>query len=119
MAKKSMKEVATAGTSVFEQLTNNSASYGKDANDVQYVQDAKDTSDTKDIKTVKSAKDVKNTKATKKPQIKWERLNLRIPADVKEHLTVAAAKASIERKKPVSLTEYLCELVRADMEKDK
>lgn len=107
MAKKSMKEVATAGTSVFEQLTNNNVSYGKGAEDV------------KDVLDVQYVRDTKDVKATKEPKIQWERLNLRIPADIKEYLTVAAAKASIDRKKPVSLTEYLCELVRADMERDK
>jgi hypothetical protein len=43
------------------------------------------------------------------------RLNLKIPAELKEYLTVAAAKASIEQRRNISLTEYLCDLVRADM----
>lgn len=103
MAKKSMKEAAAAGTSVFEQLTNENARGAKDVQDVQNAKGAKDTNDTK--------------KAADKMPL--ERLNLRLPADIKEYLTVAAAKQSIEQKRPVSLTEYLCDLIRADMEKNK
>ena len=98
MAKKSMKAAAAAGTSVFDQIASGNVS------DVQNVQDVKD---------VQNAQDVKPAKDT--PRL--ERLNLKIPADIKEYLTVAAAKASIERKRNISLTEYLCDLVRADMEK--
>ena len=94
MAKKSMKAAAAAGTSVFDQIA---------SGNVQDVQDAQD------------AQDVKHVKDT--PRL--ERLNLKIPADIKEYLTVAAAKASIERKRNISLTEYLCDLVRADMDKSK
>ena len=100
MAKKSMKAAAAAGTSVFDQIASGNMQ------DVQNTQDAKDVQD---------VQDVRNTKAA--PRL--ERLNLKIPADIKEYLTVAAAKASIERKRNISLTEYLCDLVRADMEKDK
>lgn len=106
MAKKSMKEVAAAGTSVFEQLTNN------------HVQDALDVQDTQDIKNVKDIQDAKSAQ-DKADKIPYERLNLRIPADIKEYLTIAAAKASIDEKRNISLTEYLCDLVRKDMEKDK
>ena len=48
-----------------------------------------------------------------------ERINLNIPKEVREYLTVAAAKASIEKKATVSLTEYLCSLVYEDMKKEK
>ena len=43
-----------------------------------------------------------------------ERLNLKIPTDIKEYLTIAAAKASIEQRRHISLTQYLCDLVAAD-----
>ena len=52
-----------------------------------------------------------------KEAISMERLNLKIPTEIKEYLTVAAAKESISRRKPISLTEYLCCLVRQDMKK--
>ena len=97
MAKKSMKDAAAAGTSVFDQIASGN------------VQDVQNTQDAKDVQGVKAGK---NT-----PRL--ERLNLKIPAEIKEYLTVAAAKASIERKRNISLTEYLCDLVRADMDKDK
>ena len=100
MAKKSMKDAAAAGTSVFDQIASGNAQ------GAQNTQNAKDVQDVQDVKAVKDA-----------PRL--ERLNLKIPAEIKEYLTVAAAKASIERKRNISLTEYLCDLVRTDMDKDK
>ena len=47
-----------------------------------------------------------------------ERLNLKIPPEIKAYLQAAAYRESSPTK-TVSLTEYLCELVRADMEKHK
>lgn len=47
-----------------------------------------------------------------------ERLNLKIPPEIKAYLQAAAYRESSPTK-TVSLTEYLCELVRADMEKYK
>ena len=49
---------------------------------------------------------------------RMERLNLKIPAEIKEYLQVRAYEES-SAKHTVSLTEYLCDLVRADMEKHK
>ena len=97
MAKKSMKAAATAGASVFNQLA-------------QGTQDAENVTDVQDVQNVK------NVNKKGEP---LERLNLKIPAEIKEYLTVAAAKASIAQRRNISLTEYLCELVRADMEKHK
>lgn len=94
MAKKSMKDAAAAGTSVFDQIASGNA---------------QDTQNVLDVKNVKNAKNV-NKKGEP-----LERLNLKIPAEIKEYLTVAAAKASIEQRRNISLTEYLCDLVRADM----
>lgn len=98
MAKKSMKDAAAAGTSVFDQIASGN------------VQNAQDVTD---------VKDVKNVKDVNKKGEPLERLNLKIPAEIKEHLTVAAAKASIAQRRNISLTEYLCDLVRADMDKSK
>ena len=97
MAKKSMKDAAAAGTSVFDQIA---------SGNVQSVQDVTDV------------QDVKNVKDVNKKGEPLERLNLKIPAEIKEHLTVAAAKASIEQRRNISLTEYLIQLVREDMAKN-
>ena len=98
MAKKSMKDAAAAGTSVFDQIA---------SGNVQSVQDAIDV------------QDVKNVKDVNKKGEPLERLNLKIPAEIKEYLTVAAAKASIAQRRNISLTEYLIQLVREDMERHK
>lgn len=107
--KKSMKAAATAGTSVFDQIASGNVQPTKDAENAKDVQDVKDTKNTKDTT---DAKDVN------KEGVELARLNLKIPAEIKEYLTVAAAKASIEQRRNISLTEYLCELVRADMAKN-
>lgn len=104
MAKKSMKAAATAGTSVFDQL-------------VQGVQDAENVTDVQDVQNVQSVPAARPGRPAKTTQ-PLERLNLKIPADIKEYLQAAAYRES-SPKKTVSLTEYLCDLVRADMEKHK
>lgn len=48
-----------------------------------------------------------------------ERLNLKIPAEVKEYLTVRAAQESIKRQTKISLTNYLLEIIRHDMDSSK
>ena len=97
MAKKSMKEAATAGTSVFDTIAG-----GNNVKNVQKVQ---------------YVNDVTNTKKSGRPR-KYEgemvRLNMKVPADIKEYLMIAAAKASIAQRRQISFTEYLCELVAAD-----
>lgn len=97
MAKKSMKDAAAAGTSVFDQIA---------SGNVQSVQDVTDV------------QDVKNVKDVNKKGEPLERLNLKIPAEIKEYLTVAAAKASIAQRRNISLTEYLIQIVREDMAKN-
>ena len=97
MAKKSMKDAAAAGTSVFDQIA---------SGNVQSVQDVTDV------------QDVKNVKDVNKKGESLERLNLKIPAEIKEYLTVAAAKASIAQRRNISLTEYLIQIVREDMAKN-
>ena len=100
MAKKSMKAAATAGTSVFDQIVSGNAQHAENATDVQ------------DVQNVQNAKDL-NKKGEP-----LERLNLKIPAEIKEYLTVAAAKASIAQRRNISLTEYLIQIVREDMAKN-
>jgi len=106
MARKSMKDAAAAGTSVFDQIASGN------------VQNVQDVTNVKDVKDVTDVKDVKNVQDVNKKGEPLERLNLKIPADVKEYLTVAAAKASIARRRNISLTEYLIQLVREDMAKN-
>lgn len=100
MAKKGFNTAATEGASVLDRLTSG-AQHVQDAKDVQYVQDVKDAKD------------------TNKEGVELARLNLKIPAELKEYLTVAAAKASIDQRRNISLTQYLCDLVTADMERHK
>ena len=107
MAKKSMKAAATAGTSVFDPLVQGA----------QGAQDAENVTDVQDVQNVQTVPATRPGRPVKTTQ-PLERLNLKIPADIKEYLQAAAYRES-SPKKTVSLTEYLCELVRADMEKHK
>lgn len=97
MARKSMKDAAAAGTSVFDQIASGHIQSAENVTDVQ---------------------DVKNVKDVNKKGEPLERLNLKIPAEIKEYLTVAAAKASIAQRRNISLTEYLIQIVREDMAKN-
>lgn len=99
MAKKGFNTAATQGASVIDQLASG----------------AKAVPDAKDVKDVQGVKNVKDVNKKGEP---LERLNLKIPAEIKEYLTVAAAKASIAQRRNISLTEYLIQLVREDMAKN-
>lgn len=133
MAKKSIKEAAAAGTSVFDQIARGNTT---GAQEIQitgsakqepqkvnlYIQEAQDTQDTQGVKAVLYTQDTQDTKSTldvNKEGVPLARLNLKIPAELKEYLTVAAAKASIKQRRNISLTEYLCQVVREDMERHK
>lgn len=94
---------ANEGASVLDRLTSG-------------AQHTQDTKDVQDVKNVQNAKDVKDTN---KEGVELARLNLKIPAELKEYLTVAAAKASIDQRRNISLTQYLCDLITADMERHK
>ena len=95
---KNLKGAAAASADIFDTITRGNV---QDAEAVQYAQNGK------------------NAKDVNKEGIELARLNLKIPAEIKEYLTVAAAKASIEQRRNISLTQYLCGLVTADMEKHK
>ena len=97
MAKKSLKDAAAAGTSVFDQIASGNV---------------------QDVQNVPDVQDAKNVKDVNKKGEPLERLNLKIPAEIKEYLTVAAAKASIAQRRNISLTEYLIQIVREDMAKN-
>lgn len=61
------------------------------------------------------AQDTQDTRNTQKPV--YYRFNLKMPLEYKEYLQAAAYRAS-SPEKTVTITEYICELVRADMEKN-
>lgn len=90
MAHKSMKDAATAGASVFESVA---------AGHTKEVQDEKEVLD------------------VDKNGIPLERLNLKVPAELKEYLIMAAARASIEQRRKISPTQYLCGLLYEDKKK--
>ena len=93
MAKK-LKGAAAASADIFDTIAR-----GNTADTV----DTADTQDTQD--TPKAAK----------PE--YYRFNLKMPLEYKEYLQAAAYRAS-SPEKTVTITEYICELVRADMEKN-
>lgn len=135
MAKKSMKDAATAGTSVFEQIASGNTQQAQPtegrievkevipvptAPDVQDIQDIKDTQNTPDATATKDEQDAPNAQMRRrgrKPnpdKQPIERLNLKIPATLKQYLIIAAARASLEQERQVSITEYICDLVADD-----
>ena len=94
MAKK-LKGAAAASADIFDTIAR-----GNTADTI----DTEDTQDTQD--TPKAAK----------PE--YYRFNLKMPLEYKDYLQAAAYRASSPTK-TVTITEYICELVRADMERHK
>ena len=90
MAKK-LKDAAAASADIFDTIARGNTT------------DTTDTQDTQD------------TRNTQKPV--YYRFNLKMPLEYKEYLQAAAYRAS-SPEKIVTVTEYICELVRADMEKN-
>ena len=96
MAKK-LKGAAAASADIFDTITRGNTA---------------DTADTQDIQ------DTQDTQRTQKaPKPEYYRFNLKMPLEYKEYLQAAAYRAS-SPEKTITITEYLCELVRADMEKN-
>ena len=91
MAKK-LKGAAAASADIFDTIARGNTT------------DTTDTQDTQD------------TRNTQKPE--YYRFNLKMPLEYKEYLQAAAYRAS-SPEKTITITEYLCELVRADMEKNR
>ena len=88
---KNLKGAAAASADIFDTITRGSTA------------DTVDTTDTQDT--------------PKAPKPEYYRFNLKMPLEYKEYLQAAAYRAS-SPKKTVTITEYICELVRADMEKN-
>lgn len=70
---------------------------------------------TTDTADTQGTQDTQDTRNTQKPE--YYRFNLKMPLEYKEYLQAAAYRAS-SPEKTVTITEYICELVRADMEKN-
>lgn len=75
-------------------------------------QDAEDAMDVKDVQNAE------RTKGGRYPKYggPMERLNLKIPAELKAYLQAAAYRESSPTR-TVSSTEYLCQIIREDMER--
>ena len=123
MAKKSMKDAAAAGTSVFEQIASGNTQQAqpteerKEIKEVISVPTAPDAQDIQDIKDVQNTPDTQMRRRGRKPnpdKQPIERLNLKIPAALKQYLIIAAARASLEQERQVSITEYICDLIADD-----
>lgn len=96
MAKK-LKGAAAASADIFDTIARGNTA---------------DTIDTEDTQ------DTQNTQRTPKaPKPEYYRFNLKMPLEYKDYLQAAAYRASSPTK-TVTITEYICELVRADMEKN-
>ena len=96
MAKK-LKGAAAASADIFDTIAR--------GNTVDTV-DTTDTQDTQDTQSTPKA-----------PKPEYYRFNLKMPLEYKDYLQAAAYRASSPTK-TVTITEYICELVRADMEKN-
>ena len=96
MAKK-LKGAAAASADIFDTIARGNTADTVDTADTQDTQDTQRTS--------------------KAPKPEYYRFNLKMPLEYKEYLQAAAYRAS-SPEKTITITEYLCELVRADMEKN-
>ena len=102
MAKK-LKGAAAASADIFDTIARGNTADTVDTTDTQDTQDTRDTRDTQ--------------RTPKAPKPEYYRFNLKMPLEYKEYLQAAAYRAS-SPEKTITITEYLCELVRADMEKN-
>ena len=96
MAKK-LKGAAAASADIFDTIARGNTA------------DTTDTEDTQDTQNIQST--------PKAPKPEYYRFNLKMPLEYKDYLQAAAYRASSPTK-TVTITEYICELVRADMEKN-
>lgn len=104
---KTMKGAATNSASLLDTITGT-----KSARNTQ------DTHNTLDTPNAESAPTEKKKAGRPVTVENPARINLKLPTELKEYLSVAAAKASIAQKKTVSVTAYICDLIREDMEKN-
>ena len=97
MAKK-LKGAAAASADIFDTIARGNTA------DTIGTEDTQDTQDTQ--------------RTPKAPKPEYYRFNLKMPLEYKDYLQAAAYRASSPTK-TVTITEYICELVRADMERHK
>ena len=71
------------------------------------------TENTQDIRNVRNTQDTRDT-----VKQKYYRFNLKMPIEYEQYLKAAAYKAS-SPEKIVTITEYICQLIKDDMEKNK
>ena len=95
MAKKNFKQATEGAQDIYEAI----AAGG--------TQPTKDTADTVDTM------DTRDTQDTKK---EYYRFNLKMPVEYKDYLQEAAYRASSPTK-TITITEYICNLIAADMER--
>lgn len=88
---KNLKGAAAASADIFDTITRGNTADTVDTTDTQHT--------------------------PKAPKPEYYRFNLKMPLEYKEYLQAAAYRAS-SPKKIITITEYICELVRADMEKN-
>ena len=91
---KNLKGAAAASADIFDTIAKGNTA------------DTADTEDTQDTQ-----------RTSKAPKPEYYRFNLKMPLEYKDYLQAAAYRASSPTK-TVTITEYICELVRADMEKN-
>ena len=96
MAKK-LKGAAAASADIFDTIARGNTA------DTIGTEDTQDTQDTQ--------------RTPKAPKPEYYRFNLKMPLEYKDYVQAAAYRASSPTK-TVTITEYICELVRADMEKN-
>lgn len=91
---KNLKGAAAASADIFDTIARGNTA------------DTVDTTDTQDTR-----------RTPKAPKPEYYRFNLKMPLEYKDYLQAAAYRASSPTK-TVTITEYICELIRADMEKN-
>lgn len=97
---KQFKDAAAAATPVYNRI-------------IGAAQNVQDAENVKDVQATQGVRAGRNAKYTGP----MERLNLKIPAELKAYLQAAAYKASSPTR-TVSPTEYLCKLLKEDMERN-
>jgi hypothetical protein len=126
-----MKEAAVTGAEVFDTITKTAVwTEGRPPEkgfmpieEYLAAEAERAAATAQDVPAAQDVPDVQNAKnkggRPRKSAEPMERLSLKIPVSIKEYLTVAAARESIATRKKVSPTDYLCGLIRADMEQHK
>lgn len=120
-AKKDLKSAAAAGTSVFDTIANGQQYEQTTMTDPE-INELTDALNAKYLQDTQSAEDAQTTEKRGPGRPKsadpsqWARLNLKLPLDLRAYLQAAAYRESTPEKM-CSVTEYLCKLIREDMEK--